>query len=237
MPEQKQARRATANHILNALSDEDYARLLPHFKPVELTLGQVIYQPDEPIKDIYFPNNAMASIIATTPEGQSAEVGVVGREGIVGVDYLMGVEATSNQSIVQLSDGAMRINAKTAKAEFRASAAMNDLLLRYVHALLMQVSQTALCNRLHTIEQRLARWLLMCHDRAPGDVLTLTQEFLAVMLGANRPSVTTAALILQGAGFIKYTRGRIKIIDRESLEDFACDCYGVVRQEYDRLPK
>lgn len=237
MPEPKQPRHTTNNHILNNLSDEDYARLHPHLTPVNLAFGEIIYQPEESIKYIYFPDNSMASVIATTPEGQCVEVGVVGREGIVGVDALMGVDSTSNKTIVQLSDGALRISAGEAKKAFAESATMNKVLLLCVHALMMQISQTALCNRLHTIEQRLSRWLLLCRDRSASDVLTLTQEFLAIMLGANRPSVTTAALILQGGGFIKYSRGRITIIDREGLEDFACDCYRVVKPEYDRLPR
>jgi len=236
-PKQTQPRHSTDNHILNNLSDEDYARLHPHLTPVNLALGEIIYQPEESIKYVYFPNNAMASVIATTPEGQCAEVGVIGREGIVGVDVLMGVDSTSHQVMVQLSDGALRISTATAKKEFADSAAMNKMLLLCVHALMMQISQTALCNRLHSIEQRLSRWLLLCRDRSASDVLSLTQEFLAIMLGANRPSVTTAALILQGGGFIKYSRGRITVIDREGLEDFACDCYRVVKPEYDRLPR
>lgn len=231
------ARRSTKNHILKVLSDEDYARLHPHLEPVELALGQVIYQPEESIEYIYFPNNAMASLIATTAEGQCAEVGVVGREGIVGVDVLMGVDSTTNECIVQIADGALRIKTERAREAFGASREMNTLLLRYIHALMMQISQTALCNRLHSIEQRLARWLLMCHDRAVTDKLPLTQEFLAIMLGANRPSVTTAAIVLQGGGFIRYARGKITVIDREGLEDFACDCYRVVKPEYDRLQK
>lgn len=237
MPEPKQPRYTTNNRILNNLSDEDYERLRPHLTLVNLNLGEIIYQPNQSIKHIYFPDNSMASVIATTPEGQSAEVGVIGREGIVGVDVLMGVDSTSNQVLIQLADGALRMNAATAKKEFAESASMNAALLLCIHALMMQISQTALCNRLHTIEQRLARWLLLCHDRSASDVLTLTQEFLAIMLGANRPSVTTAALILQGGGFIKYSRGRITVTDREGLEDFACDCYRVTKPEYDRLPK
>ncbi len=149
----------------------------------------------------------------------------------------MGVDSTSNQNIIQLPGEALRIKTETIREEFKRGGAFHDLALLYVHALMMQISQTALCNRLHSVEQRLARWLLMCHDRAKGDVLTLTQEFLSYMLGVNRPTVSTAAAILQGGGFIKYSRGKITITDREGLEDFACDCYEVVKPEYDDLGK
>jgi CRP-like cAMP-binding protein len=235
MHDQIPSRHKTNNQILNALPDEDYQRLHKHLEFVELTLGQVIYNPDEPIRYVYFPNDSMNSVIATTPDGQCSEVGVIGREGMVGVDVLMGVDSTSNQNIIQLSDGALRIKTETIREEFKRGGAFHDLSLRYMHALMMQISQTALCNRLHSIEQRLARWLLMCHDRARGDELTLTQEFLSIMLGVNRPTVTTSALVLQGGGFIKYSRGKITVLDREGIEDFACDCYGVVKPEYDRL--
>jgi CRP-like cAMP-binding protein len=225
----------TENHILNSLPAEDFERLLPYLKKVHLTLGQILYRPEEPIKSVYFPDNAMISVLATTSDGQCAEVGVVGREGAAGIDVLMGVDSTSHECIVQIADGATMISTEAIRREFKLGGRLHDLLLRYMHAMMMQISQTALCNRLHSIEQRLARWLLMCHDRSAKDELTLTQDFLSIMLGVNRPTVTTAALILQGGGFIKYSRGKITITDREGLEEFACDCYSVVKPEYDRL--
>jgi CRP-like cAMP-binding protein len=237
MHDQTPSRHTTKNHILNALPDEDYHRLHQHLEEVQLTLGQVLYRPDELIKYVYFPDDSMNSVVATTPDGQCAEVGVIGREGICGVDVLMGVDSTSNENIIQIPDGALRIKTETIRAEFKRGGAFQDLALLYIHALMMQISQTALCNRLHSLEQRLARWLLMSHDRAKGDELTLTQEFLSIMLGVNRPTVSNAAVLLQGGGFIKYSRGRITISDREGLEDFACDCYDVVKPEYDRLAK
>lgn len=237
MHDQPQTRPTTKNHILNALPKEDYERLRSHLEEVSLTLGQVVYQPDESIKYVYFPNNAMASVIATTPDGQCAEVGVIGREGAAGVSVLMGVDSTPHQTTIQLADGALRISTKAIREEFKRGGALQQILLRYMHAMMMQISQTALCNRLHSVEERLSRWLLMCHDRSATDELTLTQEFLSIMLGVNRPTVTTAALILQGGGFINYRRGKITVIDREGLQDFACDCYEVVKQEYDRLEK
>jgi CRP-like cAMP-binding protein len=227
----KTTRHPCDNQILIKLSEEDYALLQPHLEPVKLTLGDVIYHPDEAIKYIYFPDCSMVSVIATTPDGQAAEVGVVGREGIVGVNVLLGADSTPNQSIVQLPGSALRIKAKIITAHFDNSASMRKLFLLHVNALIMQISQTALCNRLHSIEQRLTRWLLLCHDRSDSDTLPLTQEFLSIMLGSNRPTVTQTALILQAAGLIKYSRGKITIIDRQAIEDFACDCYLVVKPE------
>lgn len=237
MSDKAALRHFTKNHILNALPDEDYNRIHLHLEPVHLTLGQIIYRPDEPISHVYFPGSAMASIIATTADGQSAEIGVIGREGMVGIDVLMGVNSTPYETIIQISDGALRIGTEIIRKEFKENATFNKLLLRFMHAFLVQVGQTALCNRLHSIEQRLSRWLLMCHDRAETDKLKLTQEFLSIMLGVNRPSVTVAAITLQSAGFIKYSRGNITILDRAGIEDFACDCYQIVKKEYAGLPK
>jgi CRP-like cAMP-binding protein len=230
MPESTQSR-STKNHLLTALPDEDFERLLPDLEAVDLPHGQVLYKPDEPIKYVYFPENAMVSVVATTPDGGSAEVGVIGREGMTGIDVLMGVDSTPNESMVQLPDGGRRISTEAIKKEFKLGGALQSLLLRYINSLLTQVSQTALCNRLHSTEQRLARWLLMCHDRAESDQLPLTQDFLSLMLGVNRPSVTVTAVSLQGAEFIKYRRGKITILDREGLEDFCCDCYRITRRE------
>ncbi len=226
--------RSTRNSILNNLPEEDYQRLLPDLEVVDLPHGHFIYRPDEPIKQVYFPNNSMVSLIATTPEGQSAEVGVIGYEGIVGIDVMMGVNSTSNESIVQLADGALRIKTDVLKKEFDKGVAFHDLSLRFIHNLMMQISQTALCNRLHTVEERLSRWLLMCRDRSQGDMLHLTQEFLAIMLGTQRATVTVAAINLQSANLIKYSRGNIVITDREGLEEFTCECYQVVKKAYER---
>jgi CRP-like cAMP-binding protein len=231
-----ETRPLTKNRILNALSFADYQHLHLNLETVKLTRSQVLFHPDEKIKYVYFPESAMISVIATTPDGQAAEVGVIGREGIVGVDVLMGVDSTANECLVQLSGGALRIKTEIIKKEFKPGGTFHDVSLRYIHALMMQISQTALCNRLHSIEQRLSRWLLMCHDRSTSDVLALTQDSLAVMLGVNRPSLTLIAIALQESGFIKYSRGKITIYDRKGLEDVACDCYQVVKPEYDNLP-
>ena len=226
--------RHTRNTILNRLPEDVYQRLLVNLEFIELPHGQFIYRPDEHIKYVYFPNNSMISLIATTPEGYSAEVGVIGYEGIVGVDVLMGVDSTTNESIVQLADGALRINADALKEEFKQGGVFHDLSLRFMHDLMAQISQTALCNRLHTIEERLSRWLLMCRDRSQSDSLYLTQEFLAIMLGTQRATVTIAAINLQSANYIKYSRGTINIMDRPGLEEFTCECYEIVKRTYSR---
>lgn len=226
----------TKNLILNALPKEDYERLLPDLEQVDLALGQVIYRPEETIEYAYFPNNAMISVIATTSAGQSAEVGVIGFEGIIGIDVLMGSDFTLNQNIIQLADGALRISTAAIRKEFKRAGAFHDEALRFMRLLMVQISQTALCNRLHSVEERLARWLLLCHDRSATDELHLTQEFLSIMLGSNRATVTMSALTLQNIGYIKYSRGHIKITDREGLEDFVCACYQTVKDEYDRVP-
>lgn len=225
---------STKNLILQSLPKEDYERLLPDLESVELPLGQILYRAEEPIEYVYFPNNAMVSVIANTYEGQCAEVGVIGREGMTGMESLMGANYTLNENLVQHADGALRININAIKREFERGGALHDSLLNFTRLLMIQISQTALCNRLHTIEERLSRWLLLCHDRAETNKLQLTQEFLAIMLGTNRATVTISAIALQSAGFIKYSRGKITITDLEGLKNFTCQCYQIVKNEYDR---
>jgi len=226
---------STRNLILNALTEDEYARLLPDLEPVKLTLGQVLYRAEEPIKHIYFLNNSMVSVVAMTSDGQCAEAGVIGYEGLVGMDALMGSDSALNETIVQHPDGALRIRVDAVRTEFKRGGVLLDRFLSFTRLLLIQIGQTALCNRLHTVEERLAKWLLLCRDRAGTNKLQLTQEFLSIMLGANRPTVTVAAITLQSAGYIKYTRGRITIIDPEELRYFSCDCYQTVKHEYDRI--
>jgi CRP-like cAMP-binding protein len=223
-------RLASKNYILNNLPDEDYARLLPDLEQVDLPLGSVIYHADQPIPHVYFPHSAMISVVTTTSDGQSVEAGVIGWEGISGVEVLMGVDSTPNESMVQIANGALRISTEAIRKEFARGGALQQLALRYMHALMLQISQTALCNRLHLVEQRLSRWLLMCRDRAGKDEMKLTQEFLSIMLGVNRPSVTIAAITLQSAGYIKYSRGNITILDGKALEEFTCECYQTVKK-------
>ena len=226
---------STKNLILKSLPAEDFNQLLPDLEPVNLASGEVLYRPEEPIKYVYFPNNAMVSVVATTVEGQCAEVGVVGFEGMVGLDVLLGADSSLNETFVQLPDGGLRMTTAAVRKHFTQSGALHDSLLRFIRLLMMQISQTALCNRLHTVEERLARWLLLCRDRSPTADLRLTQEFLGIMLGTNRATITVAALALQSGGFIRYTHGLITVLDRDGLEHFSCDCYRTVKKEYDRF--
>jgi CRP-like cAMP-binding protein len=232
-----QSRLSTKNYILNALPEEDFNRLLPDLTPVKLPHGQILYRPDEPIEYVYFPNNSVLSVVAITADGQSVESGVIGREGMAGVNVLMGVDSMPNENIIQLADGALRMSTAAVRREFKRGGALHDLLLRFMHALMIQIGQTTLCNRLHSTDQRLSRWLLICHDRSETNEMKLTQEFLAIMLGADRARVTMSAIALQSAGYIKYSRGNIVVTDREGLEDFTCACYQLVKQEYDRFQK
>jgi CRP-like cAMP-binding protein len=228
----KSPRHLTKNYILNTLPDEDYKRIHPDLEKVELERGQTIYLPDQPIKHVYFPNTSMISVVTNTSKGESIEAGVIGWEGIAGIEVLMGVDSTPSESMAQIPNGATRITTETIRREFDRGAAFHDLTLRYVHALMLQISQTALCNRLHSLEQRLARWLLMCRDRTETDEIRLTQEFLSIMLGVNRPSVTLAAITIQSGGYIKYSRGRIKILNRKGLEKIVCECYQAVKKTW-----
>ncbi len=223
------------NRILSRLTDEEYLRLAPHLESVELTHNQTIYRANEPISHLYFPEHAMISIVSNMEDGSTVEIGVVGREGMAGIHVLLGVETTQNESMVQMPNGGIRIKTEVLLAEFKRGGALQASVLRYMHALIVQISQTAVCNRLHSVEERLARWLLMCRDRAEFNELPLTHEFLAMMLGTRRAGVTGAALSLQAEGFIRYSRGNIVILDRAGLENFACECYGITKAEFDRL--
>lgn len=232
-----QPRFSIKNYILNALPEEDFNRLLPDLTPVKLPHGQILYRPDEPIEYVYFPNNSVISVVAITADGQCVESGVIGREGMAGFNVLMGVDSMPNENIIQLADGALRMSTAAVRREFKRGGALHDLLLRFMHALMIQIGQTTLCNRLHSTDQRLSRWLLICHDRSETNEMKLTQQFLAIMLGADRARVTMSAIALQSAGYIKYSRGTIVVTDREGLEDFTCACYQSVKQEYDRFQK
>ena len=231
----KTSSRSINNHILKSLPKEDFNRLLPDLEKVTLDLGQVLYRAEEPIEYVYFPDYAMISVVANTVNGQSTEVGVIGNEGMTGFDVLMGADYSLNENIVQISDGAFRVKTGVIQKEFKLCGAFHDSFLGFARLLLLQISQTAVCNRLHSIEERLARWLLMSRDRSESDDLHLTQEFVAIMLGTNRATVTMSAITIQDIGYIKYKRGHIEITDREGLEDFTCDCYKTIKREYDRF--
>ncbi len=223
------------NRLLAALPTEDLARLWPRLEPVELGLRQIIQVPDEPITAVYFPESGWISMIALLVDGNSAEVGIVGSEGMVGLPLLLGSDRSPTEAMVQAPGTFLRLGADVFGEERDRSAPLRTLLLRYALAFQVQVTQTAACNGHHALDQRLARWLLIAHDRAGGDEFPMTQEFLAMMLCVHRPGVTIAARLFQQAGLIRYGNGQITITDRAGLEAAACECHGVVHREFVRL--
>jgi CRP-like cAMP-binding protein len=223
------------NHLLAALPAAEFARLLPHLERVELPLGHSIYESGGRLQHVYFPATAIVSLLYVMEDGASAEIAVVGNEGIVGISLFMGGETTSSRAVVQSAGDGYRLKARLLKQEFDRAGPLLHLLLRYTQALITQMAQTAVCNRHHSIEQQLSRWLLLSLDRLPSNVLTMTQELIANMLGVRREGVTAAAGNLQRLGLIRYSRGRIEVVDRPGLEKLVCECYAVVKIEYDRL--
>jgi len=223
------------NRILAALPDSDLEQLIPHLEPVSLKLGQILQMPDTRIERVYFPTSGIVSLLATLEGGETVETGVVGREGMVGIAVVFGVERSTIESLVQGTGEAMTMKSETLRTIIKNGGTLHDLLLRYVHSLFSQISQTAACNRVHTLNERLARWLLLTHDRIEKDNLELTHEFLARMLGTRRAGVSVAAHSLREAGLIDYTRGDIEIQNRRGLESASCECYAIVKTEFDRL--
>ena len=225
----------TKNRLIAALPREEYERILPYLGHVSFKLGEVVYESGVQMEHIYFPTTAIISLLYLMENGSSAEMGMAGKEGLVGIALFMGGNTTPNRAVVQSAGGAVRMKAQVLRNEFARGGAFQRLLLRYTQALLTQMSQTAVCNRLHTIEQQLCRWLLLSHDRLDSDELVMTQELIANMLGVRREGVTAAAGRLQEQGLISYVRGHIRILDRHGLEASVCECYQVVKDEYDRL--
>ncbi len=223
------------NHLLDALLTADFDRLSPNLEAVELPLGHVLYESGGLLKYLYFPTTAIISLLYVMENGASAEIAVVGNEGILGISLFMGGETTSSRAVVQSAGYGYRIKSNHLKNEFNRAGPVQRLLLRYTQALITQMAQTAVCNRHHTVEQQLCRWLLLSLDRLSSDELSMTQELIANMLGVRREGVTEAAGKLQKSGLITYTRGRIKVIDRPGLENRSCECYQVVKDEFDRL--
>lgn len=223
------------NRLLGALPREVWKRLCPAPASLTFALGDVVYEPGERMSYLYFPTSSVVSLIYTMADGDTAEMGLVGNEGVVGIALVLGGETTPNQAVVQVAGGALRMRADAMRAEFDRGGPFQAGLLGYTQALLTQISQTAVCNRLHSIEQRLARWLLMTRNRVASDEILMTQEVLAHMLGVRREGVTLAAHHLQEAGLIRYRRGHITILDRTGLEAASCECYRVVKDEFDRL--
>ncbi|NSL55081.1 Crp/Fnr family transcriptional regulator [Uliginosibacterium sp. IMCC34675] len=223
------------NHLLAALPPTAYARIVNHLEPVNMTLGDVLYESGAQMRHVYFPTSSIVSLLYVMEDGASAEIAVVGNEGIVGVSLFMGGETTPSRAVVQSAGHAYRLKGQLLKDEFNQAGPMQRLLLRYTQALLTQMAQTAVCNRHHSLDQQLCRWLLLSLDRLPSNKLVMTQELIANMLGVRREGVTEAAGNLQRAGLIEYHRGHITALDRPGLEARACECYAVVKKESDRL--
>lgn len=223
------------NRLLTKLPGAEYERIRPHLEPVSFKLGEVIYESGGQMSHIYFPTTSIISLLYLMENGASAEIGVIGNEGVLGIALFMGGETVPNRAVVQSAGAASRLKAEALQIEFARSGTFQRALLRYTQALISQISQTAVCNRLHSVEQQLCRWLLLSHDRLESDELIMTQELIANMLGVRREGVTHAARRLQEHGLISYVRGHIKILDRAGLEAAVCECYRVVRDEYDRL--
>ncbi len=223
------------NLILGSLPSEEYARLRPSLEAVQLKQGKILYGVGGQIRHAYFLGGGMASLVAVTESGASVEVGMIGNEGVVGLPSLLGINSSVYGVVIQLPGNALRIRADALRAEFNRGGRLQSMLLHYIHTLLTQLSQSAACNRFHTAEERLSRWLLISRDRVQMDDLNFTQEFLSQMIGVPRTSVTAVAGSLQKAGLILYSRGKIRILDREGLATASCECYRVVRDEINQF--
>lgn len=224
-----------ANDLLAALPEDDWLRWQPQLELVELKLGQVLYESGTAMQHVYFPTNAIVSLLYVMEDGSSGEIAVVGHEGVVGVAIFMGGETTPSRAVVQSGGWGFKLRSAAIKEEFNRSGPVMHLLLRYTQALITQMAQTAVCNRHHRLDQQLCRWLLLSLDRLSGNDLLMTQELIANMLGVRREGVTESALKLQKAGLISYARGHIRVLDRKGLENRTCECYEVVKKEYERL--
>jgi CRP-like cAMP-binding protein len=236
MPKRKTAPAgARLNLLLAALPAADYDALAPSLERVPMPLGQAVYESGAPQGYVYFPTDSIVSMLYVLADGASAEIAVTGREGLVGIALFMGGETTPSRAVVQSAGEGYRLRAAVLKSQFERGGALQYLLLRFTQALITQMTQTAVCNRHHSVDQQLCRWLLLSLDRLPGDELVMTQELIANMLGVRREGVTEAAGKLQDKGLIAYSRGRITVLDRAQLEARVCECYAVVKKEYDRL--
>jgi len=235
MSELTVAKNQVGNKLLAALPSEEYERLRPDLQQVSFSLGKVVYEFGGQLDYVYFPTTVIVSLLYTMENGASAEMGLTGNDGVVGIALFMGGGTMPNRAVVQSAGEALRLKAKLLQDEFARGGKFQQLLLRYTQALITQISQTAVCNRLHSVDQQLCRWLLLSHDRVQADELIMTQELIADMLGVRREGVTVAAGRLQDAGAISYVRGHIKILNRQKLEQTVCECYRVVKNEFDRL--
>lgn len=234
MPTTKRAAPA-ANRLLAALPKKDYQRLLPELERVPLAFGDILYEPGDTIGHVYFPESGIISLLARVESQKVLEVGIVGNEGVAGLPVVLGVRVSLNRGLVQSAGTAMRMKAAALRKEFKQDGALQRLLHRYLHSLLTQISQSAVCNRFHMVDARLARWLLMTHDRVGSDEFRLTQELLSNMLGVRREAVSKAAGALQKSGFVNYSRGHITMLNRAGLEATACQCYQIIKDDSDHL--
>jgi CRP-like cAMP-binding protein len=223
------------NHLIKALPEDEFIRLKPNLEPVSLSLGQVIYESGEQLDYIYFPTSAIISLLYIMENGSTAEIGMAGNDGLVGIALYMGGSTTPSRAVVQSAGNAFRMRSRALNEEFRLGGVFQKILLRYTQYFMTQISQTAVCNRLHSVEQQLCRWLLINHDLLQTNELIMTHDLIANMLGVRREGVSIAAGNLQKRGLIKYVRGTITMLDRDALESAACECYRVVKDEYDRL--
>jgi CRP-like cAMP-binding protein len=228
-------RNPVANKLLAAIPKEEYERLLPDLELVPLPIRQVLYEANEPIKYAYFPLTAVVSVLTVMSDGKAIEAATVGNEAMVGIPLLLGTQSIPTQVVAQVPGEGLRMKAEVFMREVYWGSPLHTLLLRYMQTLMNQFAQTAACNCLHSIEERCCRWLLLTHDRVESDEFLLTQEYLAIMLGVRRASVSVVAAILQQAGFIRYNRGRVTILNREGLESASCECYQAIKQENERL--
>lgn len=235
MPVTKHTDKAHLNHLLAALPADEFARLRPDLEPVSMSLGEVLYESGDKMTHIYFPTTAIISLLYIMENGATAEIGIAGNNGLIGIALFMGGETTSSRAVVQSAGDAVRMKAGNLKTAFALGGVFQNILLRYTQSLMTQISQTAVCNRLHSVEQQLCRWLLINHDQLQTDKLVMTHDLIANMLGVRREGVSIAAGNLQKKGLIKYVRGTITLLDRKGLEAAACECYKVVKDEYDRL--
>jgi CRP-like cAMP-binding protein len=224
-----------ANHLLASLADAEWGRWMPYLELVEMPFGQVLLESGGKVPHVYFPVTSIVSLLYVMENGSSAEIAVVGREGLIGISLFMGGGTTPSRAVVQTTGHGYRLRAARVMKEFNRSGPVLRLLLRYTQALITQMAQTAACNRHHSLDQQLCRWLLLSLDRLPSNELVMTQALIAAMLGVRREGVTEAAGHLQKAGVISYRRGRMLVLDREALESRTCECYGVVKREYERL--
>jgi CRP-like cAMP-binding protein len=223
------------NRLLAALSPDERERIFPHLQPVQMPLGKVLYESGDVLRHVYFPTDSIVSLLYVLESGASAEISVVGNEGLIGIALFMGGETTPSRAVVQSAGHAYRLIGQRLKDEFRRNGGMQIVLLRYTQALITQMAQTAVCNRHHSVDQQLCRWMLLSLDRLSSSELIMTQELIANMLGVRREGVTEAAGRLQALGVIRYSRGRITVLDRPRLEELCCECYAVVRRESDRI--